>query len=285
MRCGESRRSRRGRARSEDRCDALPVARLRRLPGSSLRRARGLVCLVRPQALDDAGHERHVRPRENRDADRVGVFLDRGLDDLLRSLMETGVDHLHAGVTQGPAMILAPRSCPSSPGLAITTRIFRSTWAVYGREIHRHRVLTRVAEPRWRTFRLSPRALRVGCSSTVVRVSCRGWRARGVAPRRRDRDHPFPSRPLGGPRPVGLGSDVSGRRYRDPQSAGALGARGRPWSARAVRGAIRVQDMFDQVFTVLEYEPRARVHGSRYRRDSSATAALHAGDVWVPVGR
>src|SRR6478672_6050985 len=47
------------------------------------------------------------------------------------------------------AMILAPRSCPSSPGLAMTTRIFRSTWAVYGGENHGHRLVPRLAQPGW----------------------------------------------------------------------------------------------------------------------------------------
>ena len=32
---------------------------------------------------DDPRHERHVRPREDRDPDGVGILLDRRLDDLL----------------------------------------------------------------------------------------------------------------------------------------------------------------------------------------------------------
>src|ERR671928_194691 len=39
---------------------------------------------VLAQEVDDARDERHVRAREDRDADRVGVLLDRRLDDLLR---------------------------------------------------------------------------------------------------------------------------------------------------------------------------------------------------------
>jgi len=61
-----------------------------------------VVRAVRAQAVHDPGHERHVRTREDRDADRVRVLLDRGLDDLLRRLVETRVDDLHAGVPQGP---------------------------------------------------------------------------------------------------------------------------------------------------------------------------------------
>src|SRR6266513_4435621 len=49
-------------------------------------------------AVEDARHERHVRSVENRDPDRVGVLLDRRLDDLLRRLMQTGVDNLHTGI-------------------------------------------------------------------------------------------------------------------------------------------------------------------------------------------
>ena len=56
---------------------------------------------LRAQTVHDPRHERHVGAREDRDSDRVGVFLDRRLDDLLGGLMEAGIDHLHAGVAQG----------------------------------------------------------------------------------------------------------------------------------------------------------------------------------------
>ena len=46
--------------------------------------------------------ERHVGPGQHREADQVGVLLDRGLDDLLRGLVQAGVDHLVTGVAQGP---------------------------------------------------------------------------------------------------------------------------------------------------------------------------------------
>ena len=39
---------------------------------------------------------------EHREADQVGVLLDRGLDDLLGRLVQAGVDHLVARVAQGP---------------------------------------------------------------------------------------------------------------------------------------------------------------------------------------
>jgi len=38
------------------------------------------------QALDHARHQRHVRTGEDRETDRVGVFLDRRLDDLIGRL-------------------------------------------------------------------------------------------------------------------------------------------------------------------------------------------------------
>ena len=56
-----------------------------------------------PQPVDDAGHERHVRTGEDRDADRVRILLDRRLDDLRRRLVKARVDDLHAGVAKGSA--------------------------------------------------------------------------------------------------------------------------------------------------------------------------------------
>ena len=43
-----------------------------------------------------------MRAGQDRQADRVGVLLDRGLDDLLRRLVQAGVDDLDAGVAQRP---------------------------------------------------------------------------------------------------------------------------------------------------------------------------------------
>ena len=58
--------------------------------------------------VEDPRHERHVRAGQDRDADRVGVLLDRGLDDLLGRLMQTGVDDLHPRVTQRACNDLRP---------------------------------------------------------------------------------------------------------------------------------------------------------------------------------
>src|SRR5438876_530909 len=63
------------------------------------------------EELHDLREQGHVRPAEARQADRVDVLLDRGLDDVLRRLPQAGVDDLHAGVAQragddlGPAVV------------------------------------------------------------------------------------------------------------------------------------------------------------------------------------
>src|SRR5262245_21708021 len=52
------------------------------------------------EQLHDARADVHVRPRQDRQADGVGVFLERGADDLLGGLAEAGVDDLHPRVAQ-----------------------------------------------------------------------------------------------------------------------------------------------------------------------------------------
>ena len=39
---------------------------------------------------------------QDRETDGIRILLDGGLDNLFGSLVQTGVDDLHAGVTQGP---------------------------------------------------------------------------------------------------------------------------------------------------------------------------------------
>ncbi len=59
--------------------------------------------VVEPFLLQQLHHPRtgvHMRPRENRHPDDVGVLLQRGADDLLGRLPEAGVDHFHARVPQ-----------------------------------------------------------------------------------------------------------------------------------------------------------------------------------------
>ena len=63
-----------------------------------------------------------MRPRQDRQPDRVGVLSQRGLDDLLRRLMQPGVVTSMPASRSARATTLAPRSCPSRPGLATMIR-------------------------------------------------------------------------------------------------------------------------------------------------------------------
>src|SRR6266511_2766889 len=89
------------------------------------------------------------------------------------------------------------------------------------READRRGLLARLAQPGRRTIRLSRQ--RVGQPVARLRARCAraSPRAGPVAARGRDRDHALPPRPLGRPRAVGVGLDVS------------PGARGRAAARRA----------------------------------------------------
>ena len=63
------------------------------------------------------GEQRHVGAGQDRQADRVGVLLDRRLDDLLGGLVQAGVDDLHAGVAQRPRHDLGPPVVAVQPRL------------------------------------------------------------------------------------------------------------------------------------------------------------------------
>src|SRR5438105_1812469 len=52
--------------------------------------------------LADAREDVVVRAREQREANGVGVLLQRCLDDLFRCLMHTGVNDFHPGIAQRP---------------------------------------------------------------------------------------------------------------------------------------------------------------------------------------
>ena len=93
----------RRRARSEDGGDTLRL----QLVGVLVRdrpaeHDHDVLGAVLAQEVEDPRDERHVRSGEDRDPDGVRVLLDRGLDDLLGRLVEARVDHLHAGVAEGP---------------------------------------------------------------------------------------------------------------------------------------------------------------------------------------
>ena len=53
-----------------------------------------------PHHPDDLREERHVGARVQRQPDRVGVLLDRGLRDLFRGLVQPRVDHLEPGIPE-----------------------------------------------------------------------------------------------------------------------------------------------------------------------------------------
>src|SRR3954453_16525070 len=133
------------------------------------------------------------------------------------------------------AMIFAPRSCPSRPGLAITTRILPVIRAaVYGGAPHDRRLLSGLAQSGRGQLGLSrggrgapAGGLRDGRPVQAPRAP--RWLAAG----RRDRHLALAPRPLGRPRPVGLGADVRARPR--PGAARALGAAGRGREAPPVQ--------------------------------------------------
>ena len=106
-------------------------------------------------------------------------------------------------------MIFAPRSWPSRPGFAITTRIFPATIRKYMSV-----KLTVVGcSPAWPNpggaqsgyLVEGPGRLLLDCGPGVL---ARLREQDAVAPGRRDRDHALAPRPLGRPRAVGLGREV-----------------------------------------------------------------------------
>src|SRR5918994_3897470 len=116
------------------------------------------------------------------------------------------------------AMIFAPLSWPSRPGLAMTTRIFLATGgSVYGGEAHGHRLVSGLAEPRERSIRLPAR----GPGQAAPRL--RPGRSRPAAPERRprgcDRDHPLAPRPLRRPDSLGVAERLQPRGRQEPPGA------------------------------------------------------------------
>ena len=127
-------------------------------------------------------------------------------------------------------MTLAPRSCPSSPGLAMTTRIGRAIAQVYERESDRDRIVPGLAEPWQRARRVPPGRPRTPASR--LWAGCALTPADGrPARRRRHPDLAFPPRPLGRPRAVGM--DAEAPRRRTAQAAGALASAERVSRPRA----------------------------------------------------
>ena len=183
----------------------------------------------------------------------ASVLLDRGLDDLLRRLVETGVDDLHPGVAKRPGDDLRAAI------VTVKTRLrdHHSDLARHGvggirRCVWGHRLLARLAEPRQGLLGL-PR--RTGCCSTAGLACWRAARAGAVAHGRGDRDPaPPPPRPLRRSRPLGLGQPV--RAGRVAAEAQALAAAGQPGQLRPTLALLGSEDMFDRAFEVSEYGAR-----------------------------
>lgn len=99
-----------------------PSCGARRPAGWSRPRRRRCPRPRRPAALHDPRRQRQVRAGENAEADHGHVLLERGRHDGVDALTDAGEDHLEAGVPQRPRDDLGPRSWPSRPGLAMSTR-------------------------------------------------------------------------------------------------------------------------------------------------------------------
>ena len=72
-------------------------------------------CLL--EQLEHPAELRHVRAGQDGQPDRVGVFLQRRGDDLLRRLVQPGVDDLDSGVAQRTRHDLGAAVVPVQAGL------------------------------------------------------------------------------------------------------------------------------------------------------------------------
>jgi hypothetical protein len=131
------------------------------------------------QQLDHAREQRHVRAGKHGKADRVHVLLDGGRDDLLRRLMQAGVDHLHAGVPQRAGHDLRP------PVMAVKTSL-RHDHPDLARRSHLHLQECRTHNQR---NRLGGFSRRKGCrtarsASRSAACSCRCPSPRCCSPNR-----------------------------------------------------------------------------------------------------
>ena len=72
----------------------------------------------RAQSVEHLGHQLHVRPGQDRDADEVNVLGDRGRDDLLGRQPDALVDDLEAGVAGAHGDLLGAVGVPVEARLA-----------------------------------------------------------------------------------------------------------------------------------------------------------------------
>src|SRR5215469_8153489 len=107
-----------GRAGREDPRDAHPLElRDVGLRDDAAAEHRDIGRVLLGQQLDHPGEQRHVRAGQDRQPDRGGVLLDRRRHDLLRRLVQPGVDDLDPGITQGPGDHLRAAVVAVQPGL------------------------------------------------------------------------------------------------------------------------------------------------------------------------
>src|SRR5262245_30558528 len=180
------------------------------------------------------------------------------------------------------AMIFAPRSWPSRPGFAMTTRIAPGTWAEYRGAPDRHRLLAGMAEPGERTLRIHARSRREpGAPRLRARRPRPAPRERPLAGGRRDRDHALPPRPLGRPRPLGLGKLLP-LVERAHSEAGVVGAAGRRGVSGRARRATWVPGHVRAHVRAVGVRARPAVRDRQPGRDADARPALHAADLRLP---
>ena len=167
-----------------------------------------------------------MRAGEDRDADGVRVLLDRRLDDLLRRLVQPGVDHFHPSVTQRACNYLCPPVVPVESGLGDDDADLPGHGrSVYGGESKSDRVEPGLAESRRGPLRLHARGRRPAAPARLwAGRALAAARGGGLAAGRRDRHHALPPRPLGRPRALGVGQHVPGAE-RTGGPAGGVGLR------------------------------------------------------------
>ena len=171
----------------------------------------------------------------------------------------------------------------------MTTRIFRSTWAVYGGEIHRHRLLARLAEPRRCPFRLPRRAalsdgLLVDCGPGVLSHGCGSETAGRTSTRSRS---PTSISTTGATSCRGSGArctaPAASRSTSDP-SSGCTPEDGTCWSSSvSASGSGTCSTGCSRSRST---SPRQPFTAAGFRDRPRPAAALHARDVRLPdLGR
>src|SRR6266508_2351666 len=195
------------------------------------------------------------------------------------------------------AMIFAPRSWPSKPGLAITMRIFRlaliggvnewfmpsceASWPrrqVYGGATDRYRLFSGLAEPRQRPVRLPRRGSRE--APPRLRSRRTGSPARRAGHAGCDLHHALASRPQRRSDSLGVAERLQPRSREEPSRAlVAAGKRQRVRDLRLVLG--RTADVGARLRAAGVRAGRA-VRGCWVHHRGDPTSALHDASVRLP---